>query len=146
MRIRIPTVILSLAVASAVYAAPAPVQLEKRGWVMDKLRELFDKAIKSLECGACVAALVGAKDVAYLNKNWVLDAAAGLCSEFKIMPNDVCTGLVYSQGPVLVEALLQANLLSGDGKYLCFQALGVCPAPGVTSGSLVFPKPKPASA
>jgi len=56
---------------------------------MDKLKELFTKAVKSLECGACVAALVGAKDVAYLNKNWVLDAAAGLCSEFKVMPKDV---------------------------------------------------------
>ncbi|KAG0359961.1 hypothetical protein BGZ54_009755, partial [Gamsiella multidivaricata] len=89
MRINIPTVILSLAVASSVYAAPTPVQLEKRGVVLDNLKELFTKAIKSLECGACVAALVGAKDVAYLNKSWVLDAAAGLCSEFKIMPKDV---------------------------------------------------------
>ncbi|KAK3815473.1 MAG: Metallo-dependent phosphatase-like protein [Benniella sp.] len=113
---------------------------------MDKLKELFTKAVKSLECGACVAALVGAKDVAYLNKNWVLDAAAGLCSEFKVMPKDVCTGLVYSQGPVLIEAMMQASLLSGDGKYFCFQALGACPAPGVTSGSLTFPKPKPANA
>ncbi|KAI8354462.1 Metallo-dependent phosphatase-like protein [Mortierella sp. GBAus27b] len=113
---------------------------------MDKLKDLFTKAVKSLECGACVAALVGAKDVAYLNKNWVLDAAAGLCTELKVMPKDVCTGLVYSQGPVLVDAILQANLLKGDGKYFCFQALGACPAPGVTSGSLTFPKPKPANA
>ncbi|KAI7820917.1 Metallo-dependent phosphatase-like protein [Gamsiella multidivaricata] len=145
MRINIPTVILSLAVASSVYAAPTPVQLEKRGVVLDNLKELFTKAIKSLECGACVAALVGAKDVAYLNKSWVLDAAAGLCSEFKIMPKDVCTGLVYTQGPVLVNALMQASLLSGDGKHLCHQVLGACPAQGVSSGTLTFPKPKPAN-
>lgn len=83
MRIGIPTtVILTLAVASAVYAAPtAPVtpaasahHLEKRGWLLDKMKEAFAKAVKSLECGACVSALVVAKDVSYLNKNWVLDA------------------------------------------------------------------------
>lgn len=92
MRISVPTVILSLVAASAVYAAPAvpaAAHLEKRGWVMDKLKPLFEKALKTLECGACVAALVGAKDVAYLNKNWVLDAASGMCTEFKVMPKDV---------------------------------------------------------
>ncbi|CAO3568458.1 unnamed protein product [Mortierella alpina] len=146
MRINIPTVILSLAVASSVYAAPAPVHLEKRGWAMDKLRDLFTKAVKSLECGACVTALVAAKDISYLNKNWVLDAAAGLCSEFKVMPKDVCTGLVYSQGPVLIDSILEASLLSGDGKYICHQVLGACPAQGVTSGTLTFPKAKPANA
>ncbi|KAI1321164.1 hypothetical protein EDD11_007730 [Mortierella claussenii] len=147
MKFSIPTVILSLAVASSVYAAPAPVhQVEKRGVVLDKLKDLFTKAIKSLECGACVAALVGAKDVAYLNKNWVLDATAALCNDFKVMPKDVCTGLVYSQGPVIVDAILQANLLSGDGKYMCHQVLGACPAQGITSGRLTFPKSKPVNA
>ncbi|KAF9900105.1 hypothetical protein EC991_007914 [Linnemannia zychae] len=149
MRITIPaTVILTLAVAtSSVYAAPAAPthHLEKRGWFTDKLKELFAKAIKSLECGACVAALVGAKDISYLNKNWVLDAAAGLCTDFKVMPKDVCHGLVYSQGPVIVNALMQASLLSGDGKYMCHQILGACPAPGVQSGIVSFPKPKPAN-
>ncbi|KAF9116533.1 hypothetical protein BGX27_001827 [Mortierella sp. AM989] len=147
MRIRISTVILSLTAASSVCAAPVtPAHLEKRGFIMDKLKELFAKAVESLECGACVAALVGAKDVAYLNKNWVLDAAEGLCSQFASMPKDVCTGLVRTQGPVLVNAVMQANLLSGDGKYICFQVLGACPAPGVSSGSLTFPKPKPVNA
>ncbi|KAG0251723.1 hypothetical protein BG011_007420, partial [Mortierella polycephala] len=146
MRIRVPTVILSLVVASAVYAAPVtpnPSHLEKRGWAADQLEKLFTKAISTLECGACVAALVGAKDIAYLNKNWVLSAVTGLCKQFKIMPEDVCTGLVYSQGPVLINAVMQANLLSGDGKIICHQILGACPAQGVTSGALSFPKPKP---
>ncbi|KAF9085424.1 hypothetical protein BGX23_009673 [Mortierella sp. AD031] len=149
MRIKIPTtVILTLAVASAVYAAPAAPthHLEKRGWFMDKLKDLFTKAIKSLECGACVAALVGAKDISYLNKNWVLDAASGLCTEFKVMPKDVCQGLVYSQGPVLLNSLMQASLLSGDGKFICHQVLGSCPAQGVSSGIVSFPKAKPAFA
>ncbi|KAG0042518.1 hypothetical protein BGZ83_000362 [Gryganskiella cystojenkinii] len=144
MRIAFPTVIISLVAATTVYAAPA-APLDKRGWVIDQLKPLFEKALKTLECGACVAALVGAKDIAYLNKNWVLDAAAGICSEFKIMPKDVCQGLVYSQGPVLINAVMQASLLSGDGKNICFQVLGACPAPGVTSGTLSFPKPRPAN-
>ncbi|KAF9913654.1 hypothetical protein BX616_009764, partial [Lobosporangium transversale] len=140
MKINVSTIILSLAAASSIYAAPvAPAHLEKRGVVLDKLKELFAKAIKSLECGACVAALVGAKDVAFLNKNWVLDAAEGICAEFKIMPKDVVR-------PVLVDAVMQASLLSGDGKYICHQVLGACPAQGITSGTLTFPKPKPANA
>ncbi|KAF8966369.1 hypothetical protein BGZ46_000380 [Entomortierella lignicola] len=147
MRIKLSTVILSLTAASSIYAVPvAPASLEKRGLVMDKLQGLFAKAIKSLECGACVAALVGAKDVAYINKNWVLDTAAGLCNQFTDWPKGVCTGLVYSQGPVLIDAVMQANLISGDGKNLCFQVLGACPAPGISSGALSFPKPKPTKA
>ncbi|KAG0033538.1 hypothetical protein BGZ82_006079 [Podila clonocystis] len=155
MRIAFSTVILSLVAATSVIAAPAPVteappmhlsELEQRGWVMDKLKPLFQKAINSLQCGACVAALTGAKSIAYLNKNWVLDAANGICREMKLMDADVCSGIVYSQGPVLVQAALQANLLSGDGKMICFQALGICPSPGISSGTVSFPKPKPANA
>ncbi|KAG0346817.1 hypothetical protein BG005_000518, partial [Podila minutissima] len=98
MRIGFSTVILSLVAATSVIAAPAPIteappmhlsQLEQRGWVMDKLKPLFSKAINSLQCGACVAALTGAKSIAYLNKNWVLDAANGICREMKLMDADV---------------------------------------------------------
>ncbi|KAF9171778.1 hypothetical protein BGX21_006795 [Mortierella sp. AD011] len=147
MRVRISTVILSLTAASAVYAVPvAPIHLEKRGAIMDKLNDLFSKALKSLECGACVAALVGAKDVTYLNKNWVLEAAVGLCETVVKMPTDVCTGLVYEQGPIIIDAVRKASLLSGDGKYICSQAFGICPAPAISSGTLKFPKAKPANA
>ncbi|KAF9322235.1 hypothetical protein BG003_003246 [Podila horticola] len=147
MRITIPTVILSLVAATSVYAAPAaPVHVDKRGWVIDQLKPVFEKALKTLECGACVAALVAAKDLAYLNRNWVLDAANGLCGDFKIMPKDVCSGMVYSQGPVLIEAVMQASLLSGDGKQICFQVLGACPPTGISSGTVAFPKVKPVNA
>ncbi|KAG0356157.1 hypothetical protein BG005_004924 [Podila minutissima] len=85
--------------------------------------------------------MVGAKSIAYLNKNWVLDAANRICREMKLMDADVCSGIVYSQGPVLIQAALQANLLSGDGKMICFQALGI-PVPAyakvlASSGQLV---------
>ncbi|KAF9167264.1 hypothetical protein DFQ26_005223 [Actinomortierella ambigua] len=153
MRI-LPTLILSLVAAATVSAAPAPIpvthdvsaeaaHLEKRGWVMDQLKPLFKKALDTLECGACVAALVGAKNIAVLNKNWVLDAAKGMCTDFKIMPGAVCEGLVDSYGPTLVDAVLKAKLMSGDGKYICFNVLGMCPRPGATSGSVKFPKPRP---
>ncbi|KAF9952773.1 hypothetical protein BGZ72_005926 [Mortierella alpina] len=146
MRVNFPTIVLSLAIASAVYAAPAPhVQLEKRNWATDKLKELFTKALNTLECGACVAALIGAKDIAFLNKNWVLDAVNELCPSIAKMPKDVCSGLVYSQGPVMLDSLLAASLTSGDGKAICFHVLGACPAPAIGSGTLTFPKPKPAN-
>jgi sphingomyelin phosphodiesterase len=44
-----------------------------------------------------------------------------MCTDFKIMPKDVCQGLVYSQGPVLIDAVRKASLLSGDGKFICHQ-------------------------
>lgn len=50
MRITIPTVILSLVAATSVYAAPAaPVHMDKRDWVMDQLKPVFEKALKTLE-------------------------------------------------------------------------------------------------
>ncbi|KAF9096097.1 hypothetical protein BGX29_008745 [Mortierella sp. GBA35] len=151
MRISASTVILSLVAAAAVTAAPTPasttpVHIEKRGIILDKLKDTFAKALTSLQCGACVTALVGAKSVSYINRNWVLDAANALCREFKVMDADVCKGLVYSQGPVLVESAMRANLVGGDGKMICFQILGACPAPAITSGTLNFPKPKPVNA
>ncbi|KAG9072015.1 hypothetical protein KI688_006237 [Linnemannia hyalina] len=162
MRIKISAVILSLALATTtVLAAPAPIQpstpdilaaapshlshLQKRNLVTDKLKGLLQKALTSLECSACVAALVGVKDVAYLNKNWVLDVVNDLCPSLAKEPADVCAGLVNSQGPVLINSLLKADLTGGDGKEICFQVLGVCPAPAVSSGTLTFPKPRPAN-
>ncbi|KAG0242308.1 hypothetical protein BGW41_004522 [Actinomortierella wolfii] len=153
MRI-LPSIVLSIAAATAVLAAPTPMaasqdgsndiaHLEKRGWVMDQLRPLFKKALDTLECGACVSALAGAKGIAVLNKDWVLDAAKGLCTEFKIMPGEVCKGLVDSYGPTLVDAVLKAKITSGDGKYICYNILGMCPRPGATSGTVKFPKPRP---
>ena len=56
---------------------------------MDQLKPLFAKALQTLECGACVAALVGAKDLAWFNHNWVLDAANDLCKDLKLMDADV---------------------------------------------------------
>ncbi|KAG0289574.1 hypothetical protein BGZ96_006906, partial [Linnemannia gamsii] len=170
MRFRTSTVILSLALATtAVLAFPAPdaplasasstsspssilaasprhlTHLQKRNWVTDKLKALLQEALTSLECTACEAALVGVKDVAYLNKNWVLSALNELCPSLAKEPADVCTGLINSQGPVILDSLLKADLTGGDGKEICFQVLGVCPAPAVSSGQLTFPKPRPAN-
>ncbi|KAF9090743.1 hypothetical protein BGX23_005764 [Mortierella sp. AD031] len=146
MRIKFTPVILTLAIASSVYAAPAPVHLAKRGWVTDKLQELVEKAMNTLECGACVAALVGVKDVAWLNKNWVLDALSEICPKVSKLTPEVCSGAVKLEGPALLDALLKADLLSGDAKFICHQVAGICPAPGISSGTLTFPKPKPANA
>lgn len=112
MRIRISAVILSLALATTtVLAAPAPVlpstpdilaaapshlsHLQKRNLVTDKLKGLLQEALTSLECSACVAALVGVKDVAYLNKTWVLDAVNDLCPSLAKEPADVVSYLFF---------------------------------------------------
>ncbi|KAG0355265.1 Metallo-dependent phosphatase-like protein [Gamsiella multidivaricata] len=146
MRINFTAAVLSLAMASSVYAAPAaPVRLDKRNWVTDKLKGLLSEALSTLECGACVAALVGVKDVGLLNKNWALDAVNELCPSLSKQSADVCSGLVYSQGSVLLDSLLAADLTGGDGKEICFQILGACPAPAIASGTLTFPKPRPAN-
>ncbi|KAI1319697.1 hypothetical protein EDD11_003391 [Mortierella claussenii] len=163
MRAKIPSaIILSLAFAATVFAAPTTVRgpgagpasaisaphyahLEKRGWIEDKLKALLQEVINTMECGACVTALVGVKDIAYLNKNWVLDALNNICPSLAKEPADVCSGLIYSQGPVLLDSLLSADLTTGDGKEICFQVAGLCPAPAITSGVVNFPKPRPAN-
>ncbi|KAF8926375.1 hypothetical protein BGZ58_011233 [Dissophora ornata] len=145
MRIGFSTAILSLAVASSVYAAPTPIHLAKRNILTDKLKSLLTEAATSLECDACVAALVGVKDVAWLNKTWALDAINDVCPSLTSESTDVCSGLVFSQGPVLLSSLLSADLTGGDGKLICFQLGGVCPAPAISSGTLTFPKARPAN-
>jgi sphingomyelin phosphodiesterase len=117
MRIRTSAVILSLALATtSVLALPAPAvpvvssssssilaaspehltHLQKRNWVTDKLKELLQEALNSLECTACEAALVGVKDVAYLNKSWVLSALNEICPSLSKEPADVvCTSLFF---------------------------------------------------
>ncbi|KAG0213344.1 hypothetical protein BGX28_004682 [Mortierella sp. GBA30] len=143
---RINAVIISLVAATTVIAAPTPAaHLDKRNWIADKLHPLFTKAIQSLECGACIAAIIGAKDVALINKNWVLDAVRELCPPIAKMPADVCNGLVDLYGPVLIDAVLKADISGGDGKLICHSVVGVCPAPTIASGTLAFPKPRPAN-
>ncbi|KAG0098132.1 hypothetical protein BGZ93_001055 [Podila epicladia] len=147
MRIAIPTLVLSLAVVSSVYAAPTPVthHLEKRNWITDKIKSLFEDVLHSMECDACVAALVGVKDVAWLNKNWALGAINDICPSLSKQSADVCSGLVYSQGPIILDSLLSADITGGDGMFMCFQVLGICSPPAIGSGTLTFPKPKPAN-
>ncbi|KAG0362703.1 Metallo-dependent phosphatase-like protein [Gamsiella multidivaricata] len=146
MLIRVSAVILSLIAATSVCAAPTPAHLEKQDTILNHLKDVITEALRDLGCDACVAALVAAKDAAHQNKDWVLKAANGLCRELKLMDADVCQGLVYSQGSVFIDAILRAKLLSGDGKMICYQILGACPAPAITSGAVKFPKPKPVNA
>ncbi|KAG0319247.1 hypothetical protein BGZ99_005214 [Dissophora globulifera] len=143
MRISPWFVALSLAVASSVNAVPAPLQ--KRNAFEDELKALWTAAIQKKDCGSCVAALVGVKDLAYLNQNWVLDAVNDLCPSLTNQTADVCSGLVYSQGPTFLNSLISADITGGDGKQICFQTTGACPAPAISSGTLTFPKPRPAN-
>ncbi|KAG0251639.1 hypothetical protein BG011_007469 [Mortierella polycephala] len=145
MRLKLSSAILSLVAATTVFAAPTPIQLDKRNWLVDQLRPLFTKAINTLECGACVAAITGAKNVALINKNWVLDAGRELCPSLAKKPADVCDGMVDLYGHVLIDVIMKANISGGDGKILCHSLGGICPAPAIKSGSVNFPKPKPAN-
>ncbi|KAF9317855.1 hypothetical protein BG003_000251 [Podila horticola] len=151
MRIAIPTLVLSLAMVSSVYAVPTPAtdHLEKQNAVTDKIKSLFEDILHSMNpsqrCSACVAALVGVKGFAHLNKNWALDAINGICPSVTNRTADVCSGLVYSQGPVILDSLLSADITGGDGKFICFQVLGTCSPPAIGSGTLTFPKPRPAN-
>ncbi|KAF9399088.1 hypothetical protein BGX21_006794 [Mortierella sp. AD011] len=143
MRISTSSIIISFVTASTVFAAP--VQLEKRNWVLDKLEPLITKAVQSLECGACVTAIVGVKDVALLNKNWVLDAGRHLCPTVLKKSADLCNGLIDHYGDIVLDSVVKANILGGDGKLMCHSIGGLCPAPSVSSGTLKFPKRRPAN-
>ncbi|KAF9116534.1 hypothetical protein BGX27_001828 [Mortierella sp. AM989] len=146
MRINTSSIIISLVAASAVFAAPTPIQLERRGWVTDRLKPLFTKAVQSLSCGACVTALVGAKDVAFINKDWVLDAGRQLCPTLLKKPADVCNGMIDAYGHAILDSILKANIVGGDGKIMCYSLAGICSPPAISSGTLSFPKPRPVNA
>ncbi|KAG0005914.1 hypothetical protein BGZ79_000608 [Entomortierella chlamydospora] len=50
------------------------------------------------------------------------------------------------QGPVFLDSLMTANVTGSDGKEMCYNLAGLCPAPAISSGTLTFPKPKPHNA
>ncbi|KAG0076334.1 hypothetical protein BGZ90_008839 [Linnemannia elongata] len=54
------------------------------------------------------------------------------------MDADVCSNFIYTEGAVLVDSLLSADITGGDG--------GLCSPPAITSGTLAFSKPKPVNA
>ncbi|KAF9362054.1 Sphingomyelin phosphodiesterase [Mortierella sp. NVP85] len=141
---KINTIILSLVAASTVIAAPAPVQLEKRS-VLDKLGPLITDAVKTLGCGACVTALSAVKATSMINRNWVLDAGRSLCPTLAKQNPEVCNGMVDLYGQAILDSVQRADI-SEDGKTICYALGSLCPAPAITSGTLRFPKAKPANA
>ncbi|KAK3837051.1 MAG: Metallo-dependent phosphatase-like protein [Linnemannia elongata] len=149
MRFNLSTVILSLVVASSVIAAPAPgpnaSELEKRSWLGDKITEWYQEVKNSFNCGACVTGLVTIKNIAWLKRSWALDGLVNLCPLIK-MDADVCSNFIYTEGAVLVDSLLSADITGGDGKFICFHVGGLCGLLAITSGTLTFPKPKPVNA
>ncbi|KAG0362702.1 hypothetical protein BGZ54_008517 [Gamsiella multidivaricata] len=86
MRVRVSSVILSLVVATLVIAAPAPhaARLEKRDEAEDKISDLLTKALESLGCDDCLAALVGVKEYAISDKSRVLEIVNNLCPTLSI--------------------------------------------------------------
>ncbi|KAF9356356.1 Sphingomyelin phosphodiesterase [Mortierella sp. AD094] len=141
MRLNILSVTLSLAVASAVIAAPSH-QLQ----VSVKKQQFLEFALiasQKLDCASCEAAIGALKELAKASRNSALDSIDYLCKKITKEPADVCSGLTDSEGPVLLNALMTADLSGGDGKEMCFQIAGLCPAPAISSGTLTFPKPKP---
>ncbi|KAG0276653.1 hypothetical protein BGZ95_007245 [Linnemannia exigua] len=149
MRLKLSIVVLSLAVASTVTAAPAPSahasDLEKRSWLGDKILEWFKEAKKSFSCGTCVTGLVTVKNIAWFKKSWALDGISALCPLIN-MDRNVCENFIYTEGAVLVDSLLAGDITGGDGKIICWHVAGLCAQPALTSGTLNFPKPKPANA
>ncbi|KAF9293881.1 hypothetical protein BGZ88_004757 [Linnemannia elongata] len=150
MRFNFSTIIISLAIASSVVAAPAPgpnaSELEKRSWLGEKkISEWFQEVKNSFSRGACVTGLVTVKNIAWSKLSWALDGLVNLCPLIK-MDVDVCSNFIYTEDAVLVDSLLSADITGGDGKFICFHVGGLCSPPAITSGTLAFPKPKPVNA
>ncbi|KAF9105018.1 hypothetical protein BGX29_000830 [Mortierella sp. GBA35] len=97
----------------------------------------------TFNCGACVAGVVTVKNIAWFKKSWALDGVHSLCPYTTSIDADACTNFIYTEGSILVDSLLTANIMGGDGKLICYHVRGICAAPAVTSGTLTFPKGRP---
>ncbi|KAF9136408.1 hypothetical protein BG015_003153 [Linnemannia schmuckeri] len=146
MRFNLSTAILSLAIASLVITAPAPdtnaPEVEKQSRLGYKIAEWFQEVKNSFNCLACVAGLVTVKNIAWLKRSWAL---GGVVKPYPLikMDVDVCSNFIYTEDAVLVDSLLSADKMGGDGRFICLHVGGLCALPAITSGTLTFLKPRP---
>ncbi|KAI1332015.1 V-type ATPase [Xylariaceae sp. FL0255] len=96
-----------------------------------------------VSCAACEAALSQLKLVASRGDDFFVAVITRICQTLKIQDNDVCTGAIALEGPIIAHSLRGLSIGSKTSKLMCMALYGLCEFPEVESYNISFPSPKP---
>lgn len=123
-------------------AAYAHRETSKRDIVSDLLTDIEDLA----ECSACQALLVVLQALAHLGNDAFTDTIIEVCVLLQIEDDDVCTGAIGLEGPILAHDLRNMDIPSKTSELFCLTIFGLCQWPAVDTSYSVSMSAKPANA
>ncbi|KFY05465.1 hypothetical protein V492_08517, partial [Pseudogymnoascus sp. VKM F-4246] len=116
-------------------------ELEKRSLVSDILTDIENLA----ECSACQALLVVLKVLAHLGNDEFVDVIVWVCQTLNVEDDDVCSGAIGLEGPILAHDLRQMTIGTKTSTLFCLTVFGLCQWPDVDTSYSPSMTPKPAT-
>ncbi|KKK25569.1 hypothetical protein AOCH_000093 [Aspergillus ochraceoroseus] len=110
-----------------------------RNWASEILADIEDAA----ECSACETLLAVLKELAHLGNDAFVDVITDVCTASGAEDEDVCTGIIAREGPILAHDLRLMDIGSSTSQWFCGSIFGLCQPPAVTEYSVPFPSAKP---
>ncbi|OJJ42903.1 hypothetical protein ASPZODRAFT_75285 [Penicilliopsis zonata CBS 506.65] len=132
--------ILCLGLVGAAVASPSAIS--KRSTISEILADIEEAAT----CTACEALLVVLKVLAHLGNDDFVDVITEVCILAGIDDDDVCSGSISLEGPILAHDLRNMDIPSHTAQLFCTTVFGLCDYPAVTAYTVDFPSAKPADA
>lgn len=109
----------------AVMGATVP---ELEATLLNAIVKAFTATDKCAKCQTLVAVF---QLLAAMGNQVFIDVVTGLCTKAKINSASVCQGAINSEGPILIQSLLQMNTKTHTSTSLCNAFFGLCDAPAV---------------
>ncbi|KAJ7064950.1 Metallo-dependent phosphatase-like protein [Mycena amicta] len=100
---------------------------------------LIDGFKHAVDCDSCHALLVPLKALAKLGDAAFVKTLVSTCKVLKLEDDDVCTGAITEQGPILAQALRSVALFGHTAAKLCEGTFGLCQTPAVNEYTVPLP-------
>ncbi|KAH8898539.1 sphingomyelin phosphodiesterase [Thozetella sp. PMI_491] len=97
-------------------------------------------------CTACDGVLTLLKTVAALGDSFFVFVVTEVCKLSGAEDDDVCTGSIKLEGPIIASALRDMTIGSKTSQVFCITFLGLCPYPDIGAYTVPFPSAANSSA
>jgi sphingomyelin phosphodiesterase len=113
------------------------------GIIEELAQKIIDLLEEAVECGACKGVLEALKGGAELGDGIFVDVLSEVCKLSGAEDDDVCDGLISSEGPIIAHDLRNMDFGSHTAEVLCANLVGLCDYPAPRPYTIEFPKSKP---
>ncbi|KAF7316260.1 Sphingomyelin phosphodiesterase [Mycena indigotica] len=100
---------------------------------------LLDGFKRAVDCDSCHALLVPLKGLAELGDGTFVKTLVATCKILHLEDDDVCTGAISEQGPILAHALRSISPFGKTATKLCEGTFGLCQTPTVNEYTVPLP-------